>query len=155
MVVDDFDLPVVVVVDPGLPGDAPEPPGDVVPADVRDRVVVVVLDDFGRVVVVDVVVPLVVVVVDFDVVAVDPDDRVVVVVALVVDFVVGFVVGLVVDVVAFGTLASSLAGVSSRAGPGAPAAAGGGGDPGGGGIRSSRRAYCMIRAKTGAETWPP
>jgi hypothetical protein len=189
-------LPVVVVDDPDLPGDAPEPPGfDVVPADVLDRVVVVVVDfgrvvvvvvdfgrvvvvvvDFGRVVVVVDFVPVVVVdfgrvvvvvdfgrvvvVVDFGrvvvvvavlpVVAVEPDDRVVAVVG----FVVALVVGLV-DVVAFGTLASSLAGVSSRAGPGDCVVGVGGGEPGGGGIRSSRRAYCMIRAKTGADTWPP
>ena len=113
--------------------------------------VVVVVDasvellDFGRVVVV--------VVGAFDV---DPF-----VVVVVVD---GFkedgegAAGFVVDVVAAagaGALPSSLPGVSSRAWvgptPGAPA----GGATAGGGIRSSRRAYCMIRAKTGADTWPP
>ena len=61
----------------------------------------------------------------------------------------------VVEVVAFGTLGSSLAPASSRARSTAPAEVPGGvtgGEPGGGGIRSSRRAYCMIREKTGAET---
>jgi hypothetical protein len=56
----------------------------------------------------------------------------------------------VVDV---GTLGSSLAGDSSRAWVGPPPA--GGGTTAGGGIRSSRRAYCMIRANTGADTCPP
>jgi hypothetical protein len=92
---------------------------------VEPRAVVVVVDDLV------VALGLVVVVVD----------------DLVVDF--GFVV-----VVDFGTFGSSLTCSSSRAWAGAPAATGGG-DPGGGGIRSSRRAYCMIRAKTGADTWPP
>jgi hypothetical protein len=128
-------------------------------------VVVVVLlpaDDFGRVVVVvDRVDPRAVVVVvddlevDFGRVVVvvdraDPRAVVVVVEDLTVDF--GFVV-VVVD--AFGTFGSSLAGSSSRAWAGAPGAGPTAGDPGGGGIRSSRRAYCMIRAKTGADTWPP
>lgn len=147
-------LPVLVVVDEERD-----------PADVLDRVVVVV--DLGREVVVadfevDVVVDL-----DLDrvvVVVADPRpdapaDRVVVVVTfLAVDGVVAGLLsedfGLTVVVVAFGTLASSLAPLSSRAGPGVPEA-GAGGDPGGGGIRSSRRAYCMIRANTGADTWPP
>jgi hypothetical protein len=146
-------------------------------ADVLGFLAVVDVVDFGRVVVVVVlvvvgfgVVPveplgLVVVVVDdfevddfevddFEVVGFEvgggvevlaPDALAVVVVveARTVDFVVG-----VVD--AAGTLGSSLAGVSSRAWPGVPAA--GGGATAGGGIRSSRRAYCMIRAKTGADT---
>jgi len=102
--------------------------------DVEPRAVVVVVEPRAVVVVVDdlvVALGLVVVVVD----------------DLVVDF--GFVV-----VVDFGTFGSSLTRSSSRAWAGAPAATGGG-DPGGGGIRSSRRAYCMIRAKTGADTWPP
>jgi len=107
---------------------------------VDPRAVVVVVDDpalaFG----------LVVVVVDFA----DPRAVVVVVDDLMVDF------GLVVVVVdAFGTCGSSLRSSSSRAWPGAPGAGPTTGEPGGGGIRSSRRAYCMIRAKTGADTWPP
>jgi hypothetical protein len=151
-------------------------------ADVLGFLAVVDVVDFGRVVVVVVlvvvgfgVVPLeplglvVVVVDDFEVDDFEVDDFevddfevvgfevgggvevlapdalavVVVVEARTVDFVVG-----VVD--AAGTLGSSLAGVSSRAWPGVPAA--GGGATAGGGIRSSRRAYCMIRAKTGADT---
>jgi hypothetical protein len=60
----------------------------------------------------------------------------------------------VVDVVAAaGALGSSLAVDSSRAWVGPPAAAGGA--TAGGGMRSRRRAYCMMRAKTGADTWPP
>jgi hypothetical protein len=120
--------------------------------------VVVVVPDFERVVVVVVPDFIVVGVVDLDVVGVEAEDRVVVVTFLAVDGVVAGLLSdafrLVVVVVAFGTLASSLAPLSSRAGPGAPVAAGGG-EPGGGGIRSSRRAYCMIRANTGADTWPP
>ena len=148
-------LVVVVVVDDG-----------VVPAELRDfgRVVVVVAVDFGRVVVV------VVVVADFErvvvVVVADDRGRVVVVVDVPVDFdravvdVVVFV-GAVVDVVAAaGTVPSSVPVPSSRAWVGPePAVACAAGRPGtglaGGGIRSSRRAYCMIRAKTGAATCPP
>ena len=69
--------------------------------------------------------------------------------------------GAVVDVVAAaGTSPTSLPGASSRPWLGAePGVAGAAGRPGtglaGGGIRSSRRAYCMIRANTGAATWPP
>lgn len=145
-----------------------------------DPVVVVVLD-FGRVVVVvedeDVAADdsdrgRVVVVVDD--LLVDPRAVVVVVDDLVVDFVVDRVVVVVLDfgtgfdslvvvevvdlraevveVVAFGTLGSSLAGASSRARVGPLAAGPTSGDPGGGGIRSSRRAYCMIRENTGADT---
>lgn len=135
------------------------------------RVVVVLLAaaDFGRVVVVDdafVVEPRAVVVVVDDlfvdrivVVVVDLDVEPFAVVVVVDPF--GFVegpapAGLVVVVVdALGTLGSSLAGASSRAWAGPPGAAAGDGDPGGGGMRFSRRAYCMIRAKTGAETCPP
>lgn len=113
--------------------------------DVEPRAVVVVVDDL----VVDLAPGLVVVVVVVDDFVVEPRAVVVVVDDLVVDF------GFVVVVVDFGTFGSSLASPSSRAWAGAPAAAGAGGDPGGGGIRSSRRAYCMIRAKTGADTWPP
>jgi hypothetical protein len=153
----DFDgFPVVVVV--VLLGDSD---------DVRDlgRVVVVVLvaedfdvepDDLVVVVVVDVdpfeADGFVVVVVD----AVDGFD-----VVFVVDFgavvveVDGFVVDVVELVAAVGTLGSSLAVDSSRAWvgpePGVPA----GGASAGGGIFSSRSAYCMIRANTGADTWPP
>ena len=155
-----------------MPSDAP---GDDVVAVVDfGRVVDVLLlaeVDFGRVVVVvvlddRVVEPLAVVVVVDDLV-VEPLAVVVVVddlfvepraVVVVVDDLLagGFDDGLVVVVVdALGTFGSSLAGASSRAWAGDPAAAGAGGDPGGGGIRSSRRAYCMIRAKTGADTWPP
>jgi len=140
---------VVVVVDVGGDFD--------VEAD--DLVVVVVGDDFVDVEPDDLIV-VVVVGDDFvDVVPLDPEDFAVVVVVGV-DFEVDFVPveeagGFVVDVVAaVGTLGSSLAGASSRAWVGPPAA-GAAGDPGGGGIRSSRRAYCMIRANTGADTWPP
>ena len=87
------------------------------------------------------------------VVAVDDLDLVVVVVGGAVDDF-DLVVVVVDDVAAVGTLGSSLAVDSSRAWAGAPAAAGGGATAGGG-IRSSRRAYCMIRAKTGADTCPP
>jgi hypothetical protein len=128
----DFGRVVVVVVDDDF-DDELDPDGLVV--------VVVVEEDFeadGLVVVV--------VVVDFDVDVEDlPDDLDVVVV--VADFP-------VVEVVAAaGTLGSSLAVDSSRAwlGP----APGTGGDTAGGGIFSSRRAYCMMRANTGADTWPP
>ena len=143
---------------------APDAPGDVVDvvllADaVLGRVVVVVVDDllvepFAVVVVVDdlLVEPRAVVVVVDDLL-VDPFAVVVVVDDLLVGLAPGLVVLVVVE--AFGTLGSSLAGASSRAWAGDPAAAGAGGDPGGGGIRLSRRAYCMIRAKTGADTWPP
>jgi hypothetical protein len=137
------------------------------------RVVVVVDDEagaddalLGRVVVVDddlVVDPRAVVVVVEDlvvdalVVVVVVDDLVTgfdsLVVVVVVDFFAA--AGDVVDVVAFGTLGSSLAGFSSRARVGPLVAAPTSGDPGGGGIRSSRRAYCMIRANTGADTCPP
>ena len=129
--------------------------------DVEDFDVVVVVEDFDVdleevVVVEDFDAPLVVVVVDDGDVALAGFFEVVAVVGLVVGFVVGgFEVSFdrVVEVVdAFGTLASSLIPASSRAWAGAPGVAGGGGDPGGGGIRSSRRAYCMIRAKTGADT---
>jgi hypothetical protein len=136
---------------------APDAPGgdvvDVVELDFG-RVVVVVLAaaDLGRVVVV-------VVLEARGFGGVPRDDGVVeprTVVVVVDDLVAGrLAAGLVVVVVdAFGTFGSSLAGASSRAWAGPPAT-GGGGDPGGGGIRSSRRAYCMIRAKTGADTWPP
>jgi hypothetical protein len=136
-------------VDPFDPDPDPDPDFDVV------AVVVVVVDDLevdvdpleddGLVVVVvaDRVVP----VVDFggDVVDFGGDE---------VDFVVPAVEGrVVVDVVAAGTLGSSLAVDSSRAWVGPPAAAGGA--MAGGGMRSRRRAYCMTRAKTGADTWPP
>ena len=142
---------VVVVVDVGGDFD--------VEAD--DLVVVVVGDDFVDVEPDDLIV-VVVVGDDFvDVVPLDPEDFAVVVVVGV-DFEVDFVPveeagGFVVDVVAaVGTLGSSLAGASSRAWlgpvPGGPA---GGPATGGGGIFSSRRAYCMIRANTGAETCPP
>ena len=151
-----------------------DPDEDDDPADVLDfwPVVVVVVVGFGRVVVVVVEDRVVVVVVDdFDVVAFGPDvfELVVVVVDLPVDFdgagVDESLAGArgfggvprddsVVEVVAAaGTLGSSLAGDSSRAWVGPPAAAGGA--VAGGGMRSSRRAYCMIRAKTGADTWPP
>jgi hypothetical protein len=150
-VVDFAGLPVVVVVvDESV---------DVDPAELLDFGRVVVVVELGRVVVVVVLVGL-----GFEVDPVEPDALVVVVVD---DFDVdGFVVvvvvdldgaaGFVVDVVAAaGTLGSSLPGASSRAwvgpAPGAPV----GGATAGGGIRSSRRAYCMIRAKTGAETCPP
>jgi hypothetical protein len=162
---------VVEVVDD--PDEDDDPDGDDDPADVLDFwPVVVVVVGFGRVVVVVVEDRVVVVVVDdFDVVAFDPDvfELVVVVVDLAVDFdgagVDESLAGArgfggvprddsVVDVVAAaGTLGSSLAGDSSRAWVGPPAAAGGA--VAGGGMRSSRRAYCMIRAKTGADTWPP
>ncbi len=167
----------------------PDVPGEVVdvvdaPADELERGAVVVVADFGRVVVVveppadlrvvvvvdDLVVDPLAVVVVVDDLVVDPlavvvvvDDLLVdplAVVVVVDDLVPGFAglaVGLVVEVVeALGTFGSSLAGASSRARAGPlGAGAAGGGDPGGGGIRSSRRAYCMIRAKTGADTWPP
>jgi len=151
----DFDgLSVVVVVDDGA-----------LSAEVfdRERVVVVVADDLGRVVVVVVAADLervVVVVVAADlervvVVVVADLERVVVVVAFelaVVD---------VVDAAAgAGALPSSLPGASSMAWVGPePGVARVAGSPGtgvvGGGMRSSRRAYCMIRANTGAATWPP
>ena len=54
-----------------------------------------------------------------------------------------------------GASESAFAGTVPRAGAGTPAATGGGGGVAGGGTRSSRRAYCMIRENTGAETWPP
>jgi hypothetical protein len=143
----DFGRVVVVVVDDDF-DDELDPDGLVVVVVVEEDfeadglvVVVVVEADFeadGLVVVV--------VVVDFDVDVEDlPDDLDVVVV--VADFP-------VVEVVAAaGTLGSSLAVDSSRAwlGP----APGTGGDTAGGGIFSSRRAYCMMRANTGADTWPP
>jgi hypothetical protein len=129
---------------------------DVVAADAERGRVVVVVDDFE--------VPLRMVVVVVDDLLVDRVVEPFAVVVVVDDlatgfdsFVVGFVVAVaffaVVDVVAFGTLGSSLAPASSSA-RAAPAGPGGetGGDPGGGGIRSSRRAYCMIRENTGAET---
>jgi hypothetical protein len=77
------------------------------------------------------------------------------VVEVVVDFVVDFVVeaGLVVVVVgAAGALGSSPAVDSSRAWLGPEPGVTAGGATAGGGIFSSRRAYCMIRAKTGAAT---
>jgi len=150
----DFDglLVVVVVVDDD----------GVVSAELRDlgRVVDVVAVDLGRVVVV--------VAVDFErvvvVVVVDFERVVVVVVPVGFDGDVVVVVpfdGAVVDVVAAaGIVPSSLPVPSSRAWVGPePGVACAAGRPGtglaGGGIRSSRRAYCMIRAKTGAATWPP
>jgi uncharacterized membrane protein YgcG len=156
------DRAVVEVVDPSdadVDADVLERVPDVVVVVDFGRVVVVVEEDDERLVVVvvdDFVVPLAVVVVVDDFV-VEPFAVVVVVdgraVAGLDSFVAALTVVVVVD--ARGTLGSSLAGDSSRAWAGAPGAAGGGGDPGGGGIRSSRRAYCMIREKTGAETWPP
>lgn len=121
------------------------------------RVVVVVLDDF----VVDFVVEprAVVVVVDEPVVdfVVDPLAVVVVVDGLTTGFdslVVVLVVflGDVVEVDAFGTLGSSLTGASSSARAGPLATGPTAGEPGGGGIRFRRRAYCMIRENTGADT---
>jgi hypothetical protein len=119
--------------------------------------VVVVVEDFepdGFVVVVvvdfepDGLVVVVVVVDDFDVGDFDVGDfdlDVVVVVACALP---------VVEVVAaVGTLGSSLAVDSSSAWVGPVPAAGGA--TAGGGIFSSRKAYCMIRANTGADTWPP
>jgi hypothetical protein len=162
-VVDFVGLPVVVVVD--------------VSAELLDlgRVVVVVLvgadfdgDPFDPEPDPGFDVVVVVVVVDDLEVDVDPleDDGLVVVVVAdrvvpvvdfggdEVDFVVPGVEGRVVDVVAAaGALGSSLAVDSSRAWVGPPAAAGGA--TAGGGMRSRRRAYCMMRAKTGADTWPP
>jgi hypothetical protein len=141
-VVADFGRVVVVVVDEDVAAD-----------DVLGFVVVVV-DDF------DVLLRVVVVVVEDFVVDLVVDPRAVVVVvddlgagfdSLVVVVVVAFFTA-VVDVVAFGTLGSSLAGVSSRALAGPPTTGPATGEPGGGGIRSSRRAYCMIRENTGAET---
>ena len=155
---------VVVVVD--------ELDGDDVPAEDLGFGLDVGVVDFGRVVVV-------VVAADFDVDAVEPEDFIVVVVVVDAFGLDGFdpagfdpggfdvvVVGArgfggvpwedsVVEVVAAaGTLGSSLAGASSRAWVGPPPGATTG-EPGGGGIRCSRSAYCMIRAKTGAATWPP
>ena len=157
---------VVVVVD--------ELDGDDVPAEDLGFGLDVGVVDFGRVVVV-------VVAADFDVDPVEPEDFIVVVVvggAFGLDgfdpagfdpggFDVVVVTGArgfggvpwedsVVEVVAAaGTLGSSLAGASSRAWVGPAPGAAAGGATAGGGIRSSRRAYCMIRAKTGADTWPP
>jgi hypothetical protein len=156
-VVDLAGLPVVVVV----------VDDDDVSAELRDfgRVVVVVADDFGGVVVVVVDFGRVVVVVDvFEpvvvvVAAVDFERVVVVVVAVDLDGP-DPVVDVVDAVATAGAVPSSPPGASSRpwVGPD-PGLAGAGGRPGtglaGGGIRSSRRAYCMIRAKTGAATWPP
>ena len=159
----DFGLVVLVVEDEDVAAEDEDRGRVVVVVDVPARIVVVVLEDF--------VVPFAVVVVVDDLV-VDPLAVVVVVDALATGFdslVVVVVVarGLggvppedcflaeVVDVVALGTLGSSLAGVSSSARVGPLVAAPTSGDPGGGGIRSSRRAYCMIRANTGADTCPP
>ena len=173
-VVDFAGFPVVVVVDPEEDEEDPDEDDEDVPADDRDFGEVVVVVDFGRVVVV------VLVGVDFDVepedfvvvVVVDgelfdPDGFVVVVVVDgEVDFV-GDVAGdlgargsggvprgdSVVEVVAaVGTLGSSLAVDSSRAWDGPEPGAPPGGATAGGGIFSSRRAYCMIRENTGADT---
>jgi hypothetical protein len=153
--VDFDDLSVVDVVD-----------DDVVSAELLDLgpvVVVVVAVDFGRVVVVVVDfgrVVVVVVAVDFErvvvvVVAVDFERVVVVVLA---DFeLAGPVVDVVGAVAGAGAVPSSLPGASSMAWVGPePGAACAAGSPGtgfvGGGMRCSRRAYCMIRANTGAAT---
>src|ERR1051325_3133143 len=120
-------------VSPRLAPDAPGAVVDVVALAERGRGVVVVLGDvdFGRVVVVveDLVVEPLAVVVVVDDLVVDPLAVVVVVDGLRVELLVVVVVddlvvgGLVVVVVeAFGTFGSSLAGVSSRAWAGAPAA---------------------------------
>jgi hypothetical protein len=72
----------------------------------------------------------------------------------------GLVVVVVDDVEPEEAGASSATGASSRARAGAPpgdVGGTGGATVGGagGGMRSRRRAYCMIREKTGAATWPP
>jgi hypothetical protein len=70
----------------------------------------------------------------------------------------GLVVVVVDDVELEDAGASSAPGASSRArAGGAPGGTAGVAAAGaaGGGIRWRRRAYCMIREKTGADTWPP
>jgi hypothetical protein len=125
--------------------DDPDGDGDA-PADVLDFRVVVAVVDFGRVVVV------VLVVAAFDVVGAGEDLG-----AEVVDS--GRCVVVAGDgfcgAVAAGPVVGVVAGAVPRAGASPPTAAGGGGGAAGGGTRSSRMAYSMIRANTGAETWPP